>query len=78
MYVARNHYHSKAPAIANTLQKAIEDVRSDESSKDWVLCGFNGGENIKLIGCGTGGVEVRKQVVALPSAKRFRTRRALR
>lgn len=58
MYVARNHFHSRAPAIEGALEGAIAEVRSDASLNDWVLCGFKGGEDIQLIGTGIGGIEV--------------------
>lgn len=58
MFVARNHVHSRAPAIEEALQAAIAKVRSDSEREDWVLCGFQGGDDIRLIGTGVGGVEV--------------------
>lgn len=58
MFVARNHVHSKAPVIEEALQVAIANVRSDTEREDWVLCGFQGGDDIRLIGTGIGGVEV--------------------
>lgn len=58
MFVARNHVHSKAPVIEDALQVAIANVRSDNAREDWVLCGFQGGDDISLIGTGVGGVEV--------------------
>lgn len=58
MYVARNHVHSKAPVIEKALQAAIAKVRSDSAREDWVLCGFQGGDDIRLIGTGVGGIEV--------------------
>lgn len=61
MFVARNHVHSKAPAIEDALQDAISNVRGDSSREDWVLCGFQGGDDIRLIGTGVGGVEVSMQ-----------------
>lgn len=61
MFVARNHVHSKAPAIEDALQVAIANVRSDSAREDWVLCGFQGGDDIRLIGTGVGGVEVSTQ-----------------
>lgn len=58
MFVARNHHHSRAPTIEDALQLAIADVRSDDAPEDWVLSGFRGGDDIELIGIGTGGIEV--------------------
>ncbi len=58
MYVARNHVHSKAPVIDKALEAAIAKVRSDNAREDWVLCGFQGGDDIRLIGTGIGGIEV--------------------
>eukprot|EP00752_Nemacystus_decipiens_P005881 g5315.t1 len=63
MFVARNHVHSKAPAIEDALQVAIANVRSDTAREDWVLCGFQGGDDIRLIGTGVGGVEALKQSI---------------
>ncbi|CAM9132815.1 unnamed protein product [Hapterophycus canaliculatus] len=60
MYVARNHFHSRAPAIEGALQDAIANVRSDSAREDWVLCGFKGGDDIQLIGTGVGGIEALK------------------
>ncbi|CAN0330488.1 unnamed protein product [Ectocarpus sp. 12 AP-2014] len=60
MLLARNHVHSKAPVIGEALQAAIANVRSDTAREDWVLCGFDGGEDIRLIGTGVGGVEALK------------------
>lgn len=59
MFVARNHHHSTAPAVEAALSTAVADVRSDNAQNDWVLCGFQGGHGIRLIGTGTGGIEVR-------------------
>lgn len=63
MYVARNHFHSRAPAIEGALETAIANVRSDSAREDWVLCGFKGGDDIQLIGTGVGGIEVGTQGV---------------
>lgn len=61
MFVARSHsLHSKAPAFEDALEAAILAVRSDVAPNDWVLCGFKGGDNVQLIGTGTGGIEVSK------------------
>lgn len=61
-FVARNHLlHSKAhhPAIIeDALEAAISAVRSDVAPNDWVLCGFEGSDDVQLIGTGTGGIEV--------------------
>lgn len=61
MLVARHHSHSRAPAIDAALKTAIAKVRRDDLENDWVLCGFLGGERIKLIGTGVGGIEVRRK-----------------
>ncbi|CBN75266.1 actin binding protein [Ectocarpus siliculosus] len=60
MLVARNHVHRKAPVIGEALQAAIANVRSDTAREDWVLCGFDGGGDIRLFGTGVGGVEALK------------------
>lgn len=58
MYVARHHRHQTPPAIDDALTIAIAQVRSDDFQNDWVLAGFEGPDNIQLIGTGTGGIEV--------------------
>ena len=58
MFAARNHLHGKAPAFEDSLEAAISAVRSDVAPNDWVLYGFKGGDDIQLIGTGTGGIEV--------------------
>lgn len=63
MIVARNHVHSKAPVIEDTLEAAILGVRSDSTPNDWVLCGFRGGDDIQLIGTGIGGIEVMTKLL---------------
>lgn len=45
-----------AAVIASGVEEAIANVR--EGSIDWVLTGFEGKDHIKLIGTGTGGIEV--------------------
>lgn len=64
MFVARNHRHSTAPAVEAALSAAVADVRSDGAKNDWVLCGFQGGDGIRLIGTGTGGIEVRDRIIS--------------
>lgn len=51
-------FHSKALVIEEALQVAIANVRSDSAREDWVLCGFQGAGDIRLIGTGVGGVGV--------------------
>lgn len=59
MYVARHHRHQTPPVIQDCLTTAIAEVRSDDFENDWVLAGFDGRDNIHLVGTGTGGIEVR-------------------